>query len=156
MERKKIAGLFGIVFLLMFVGFLRDFMFVNINYELIDIYYKRYEWSPPSFLAVFNDWNYDTLYYFKFFLTGLFTLMYCLITILGIRIAFQDKKYLRITIIAFAIIMGLAFLIYLSGFAGIDEEVAYTFSRWLMGFVESPLVLMILVPAFMLHQHQAK
>lgn len=156
LKTNKIIVLFGIVLLLIFVGFLREFMFVNINSELADVYYKRFEKVPPSFLYIFNDWNYANLYYFKFLLTAIFTVIYCSITLLGIKFAFNNKKYLKLTILIFAGIMCISFLVYLTGYLGINPRRAYLFSRWMMGFAESPLILMILVPVFMLHMNQSE
>ncbi len=139
---------------LFFIGYVRDYIFVNINYELIDIYYHRNEWTMPASLSYFNNWEYARLYYFKYTLTAVFVLLYLATSIACIGILFQSKKYLLYTILAYGSVIVCALGLNYTSYLGIDDRQAYLFSRELMGFVQSPFIFIVLVCVFFMAEKQ--
>lgn len=150
-----IIGLVVIVFIFA-LGYFRDYVFVNINYELIDIYYNRTDWSLQGILAPLEKWPYARLYYFKYVLTLIFTLSYLVLACIGVKALFKDRKYVYYTCYAFGAIFLFSLVVNGFNFFGIVGEEAYHFSRTLMGFVQSPLMFMILVPTFYIAKAQQK
>ncbi|MEQ1733256.1 MAG: hypothetical protein ABL940_06255 [Bacteroidia bacterium] len=148
-------ALLGVCFVaLFFVGYVRDYVFVNINYELIDIYYKRNEWQMPANLSYFEHWEYARLYYFKYTLTALFVLLYLVVSLASVALLFKPKKYLLYTAIAYITVVVVAYALNNTHLLGIDGRQAYLFSRELMGFVQSPFIFIVLISVFFLAEKQ--
>jgi hypothetical protein len=138
------------------IGYVRDYVFVNINYELIDIYYKRNDWQMPTSLNYFENWDYARLYYFKYWFTALFVLLYIITTLVGVKLLFNVKKYLWISIAAYLAVVVVAFVLNNAHLLGVDGNQAYLFSRELMGFVQSPFIFIVLISVFFLADKQSK
>ncbi len=148
-------ALLGVCFVaLFFVGYVRDYVFVNINYELIDIYYKRNEWQMPANLSYFEHWDYARLYYFKYTLTALFVLLYLLVSLASMVLLFKPKKYLLYTTIAYVTVVVVAYALNNTHLLGIEGRQAYLFSRELMGFVQSPFIFIVLISVFFMAEKQ--
>lgn len=139
---------------LFFIGYIRDYIFVNINYELIDIYYHRNEWTMPTSLSYFNNWEYARLYYFKYTLTALFVVLYLSTSIACIWVLFKSKKYVLYTLLAYGSVIVCALALNFTSYLGIDDRQAYLFSRELMGFVQSPFIFIVLVCVFFMADKQ--
>jgi len=105
----------------------------------------------PTHLSFFEQLEYTTVMNLKWFFTLFFTFLFYVISHLAINYQFSNKNYNRITFYLFA---GLTVLSAL--FIGIGilssalSERMYEFARFLMGLAQSPLVLMVLIPAFLL------
>ncbi|MDQ3190496.1 MAG: hypothetical protein M3Q58_02795 [Bacteroidota bacterium] len=150
MKKKVIIYSLLILGLLLGLGLFRDFLFTNINFWLYELYYQRGDFELPASLSSFNSFSYAQLYYFKWVLTVLFSLLYLLVYLLGIWVIFRQKKFLIWTIAAFVFIYVIAGCFYIYGWAFNDLKQGYQFARTFMGFVQSPFLLMLLIPAFML------
>ena len=141
--------------LLLVLGFGRDFVFVNLNYQASKVYYhQQYEYKIPTLLSFIETWSYTKLYYAKWGLTILFTVVYALITYLFINAIFNSKLFNKLTIFIYLVIIGCAFIAFLLGYFLGDSLKGYTISRQLMGIVQSPLVLMFLLPALYLNKNK--
>jgi hypothetical protein len=149
------AGVGTCLIALFFVGYLRDYVFVNINYELIDIYYHRNDWQMPSVLSYFENWDYARLYYFKYALTGLFVVLYLGISMLCVRLLFVKNRYLVYTLAAYSVVITTALMLNKISLLGIDDRQAYLFSRELMGFVQSPFLFIVLLCVFFLAEKKS-
>ena len=136
------------------LGFLRDFVFVNINYYLKYLSGYTTKNHAHYFTQFLEPFSYQTIYKGKFILTVAFTLVYLLITQLIIHLLYQNKKFRTYTNLTFSIIFVLALFLYgLSQFCGFPQ-LGYVLSRRLMGFVQSPIVLMLLIPFYWGITHQ--
>jgi len=139
---------------LIIIGFLRDFIFVNINNQLklnsghdVEIFKVS---DCMSFVRFISD---DRLIRIKWILTLLFMVIYMAISCYAVWIIFRD--YVRITIVAFIVLFLLSFIAMAVGYCcNAFKEDAYKFSRYLMGMAQSPVVLMVLVPAFILNERK--
>ena len=137
----------------MILGFSRDYLFVNINYQAGKIYYQRVDdYHVAEGLKFLETWSYKKLYFSKWILTVLYMLMYGIITIMGIHLTFKNKQYNRYAFLVYALLFVLAALVYNSGNYLLSVDRAYTISRQIMGWLQSPIIAMILLPAFYLSE----
>ncbi len=139
--------LFLIIFA--FLGFSREFLFVNINNQLYKLYYGHSNLPVPEILNFITRFDFDTLYYLKFPLTIAYFLAYLLTGFYAVRILTGNKKYGIWVIYIYALLLILASITmaynyFINHDLGGDE---YTFSRWLMGIAQSPLVAFFIIAA---------
>lgn len=145
-----------ILFLTIFaiLGFSREFLFVNINSQLYKLYYGHSNLTLPESLYFLNNFDFDTLYYLKFPLTIITFLIYMIVSFYAVRNLTANKKYGMWVIYIYALLLILASITMSYNyfinhtFAG-DE---YTFSRWLMGIAQSPLVAFFIIAAGALYK----
>jgi|GEM_PF-278648 len=136
------------------LGFSREFLFVNINNQLYKLYYGHSSLPLPDSLGFIAGIDYSTLYYSKFALTMVFYLAYLATTLLAIRLTVNDKKITRWTIYIYLLLLILAGLSMLYNYLAnnrIDGE-EYTFSRWLLGIAQSPLVAFFMIASATLYK----
>ena len=130
---------FGILALL---GFSRKYLFVNINNQLYKLYYHNDSIQIPANLNFLTNYSYSTLYYGKYFLTILFFALYFVVSFLAVKFICTNKKITRWIVYIYALLLSLSIIAmgynYLINNQLDGEE--YTFSRWLMGIAQSPLV----------------
>jgi hypothetical protein len=145
-----------IVFISLFavLGFSREFLFVNINNQLYKLYYGHSSLPLPDSLSFIANIDYSTLYYSKFALTLVFYLAYMGTTLLALKLAVNDKKITRWAIYIYLLLLILAALSMLYNYLAnnrIDGE-EYTFSRWLLGIAQSPLVAFFMIASATLYK----
>jgi hypothetical protein len=144
-----------IAFILMAtLGYFRDFVFTHINWRLQDLYYEKNRHPLPPILDIFRGLSYSHLYYFKFLLTTVTALMYLGIYYLVVKLIFRENKYLKITLLAFLGIILISSIFYGYGIIFNDFQRGYHLSRIFLGFVQSPLLLMLLIPVFLLDRRK--
>ena len=150
---KKSWAFVTIFILFMILGFSRDYLFVNINYQASKTYYHRIDdYHVAEGLKFLETWSYTKLYYAKWVLTLLYMTMYGSLTFAGIYYTFKNKQYNKYTLMSYALLFGLAGLVYMSGNVVLTPDRAYTISRQIMGWLQSPIIAMILFPAFYLSE----
>jgi hypothetical protein len=147
---KKYILLLLIVCILLLLGYFRDFVFKTINALLQAKQYDALFTSPPT-LQFLDGYSARELIKLKWVLTLLFTFVYWGITLFTIKIVFDKKKFNRLTNGVYIVVLLLSGLLMLLGYAfnGLAEHM-YEPSRYLMGIAQSPVILMILIPAFKL------
>jgi hypothetical protein len=137
----------------MVLGFSRDYLFVNINYQASKTYYHRLDdYHVAEGLKFLESWSYTKLYYTKWILTITYTLLYLATTFASIHLAFRNKKYNYYTLLTYIILFVLAGAAFASGKGILSADRAYTISRQIMGWLQSPIIAMILLPAFYLSE----
>ncbi len=113
------------------------------------------DYDMPSSLDFFKNYEYGTLINIKWGLTLVFSVVYLFISVITIKLVFNNKKYVRLavaTYIGITLISG-----FFIGFGHLfhpHSEKMYSLARYLMGMVQSPVLLMILIPAFMLNKKE--
>lgn len=142
---KLILAVLGIIG----VGYLRDYLFYNINWIYLTLVNGRMNAAREEFHFLLS-WTPGEINVLKFFLTGFFVLLFFLITYLIIRFYFGKKEYQRIVVWTFAVLTAGALL--LAGFGkltGLYNEL-YGAIHALMTLVQSfiPLVILGLIFAF--------
>lgn len=137
-----------------FLGFSREFLFVNINNQLYKLYYNNPSIIIPDSLKFIESFEYRTLYYLKYPLTLIYFLAYFLTTYFSVRIMINHKKYTIWVIYIYALLLILAGITMAYNYF-INQDLGgeeYTFSRWLMGIAQSPLVAFFIIAAGTLYQ----
>jgi hypothetical protein len=142
------------VFLLVFFGYLRDYLFKSVNALLKAWDYDR-DYYLPAPLSFLENYDYNTLVNLKWLMTLIFSLIYLVLCVASLRIVFKSHRYLRLAIFTYVAIIILSGLFILAGmvFSGSSEKM-YEFARYIMGMAQSPLILMILIPALKLSEKE--
>ena len=125
-----------------FLGFTREFVFVNLNSRLYSLFYKHDDFLLPNSLSYFNQFDYSTLYFIKYPLTVLYFLAYFFASYFTIKQLGSHKKIAQTVTYIYLILLALASISMLYNYF-INKQFdgdEYTFSRWLMGIAQSPLV----------------
>ena len=151
---KKTALLILIACILLFFGYYRDFVFKNIN-ALLKAWDADMDFKMPPSLFFLENYDYDTLVNIKWLLTILFSFIYLSIAIITIQLLFNNKKHIRVTVLSYLAITIVSGVFILTGyFFQNTSEKMYEFARYLMGMAQSPIVLMLLIPAFKLSEKE--
>ncbi len=127
------------VVLLFACGIIRDAVFTNLNKEFAAPGMKVVQAQP------FSNNNTTIL---KWGLTLLFSVLYALITSACIFVLHKKKNFVLLTILVFFSLFTLSLIITGLGYLLGKQEISYRISRDVMGLVQSPFLLMLLVPAF--------
>jgi hypothetical protein len=138
-------------------GFIREYLFYHLNYQWGKLYYREfynssdYNYELPPSLTVFNALSYSQLYWFKWLLSGFFALAYFGYSWLVVNRMFPGSRQARkITIWVHALILSIAVLFFFYGYLPGQSQNGYMLSLAFMHILQSPLVLMLLVPGFRL------
>lgn len=124
------------------LGFSREFLFVNINNQLYKLYYGSSNLPLPKSLHFIAGIDYVTLYYSKYVLTIIFFIAYVSTSFFAVKLICTGKKFSQLVIYIYALLLLLAGLTMVYNYF-INNSLSgreYTFSRWLMGIAQSPLV----------------
>ncbi len=129
------------------LGFSREFLFVNINNQLYSLYYHQSTFVFPTSLSFLKDMDYTTLYFLKFPFTVLYFLAYFFTSYFAVRQIGLHKKKALWVIYLYALLLvlsgiSMAYNYIINNQLNGDE---YTFSRWLMGIAQSPLVAFFII-----------
>lgn len=142
------------ILLFAFLGFSREFLFVNINNQLFKLYYGHSDLPLPPSLRFIESFDYASLYYLKYPLTAFYFLAYFFTSFYATKIICGDKKYSKWIIYIYALLLLLAGLTMTYNYM-INNQLSgeeYTFSRWLMGIAQSPLVAFFTIAAGALYK----
>lgn len=158
MKNKQGRLLFCIAIIIAFVllGFLRDFLFVHLNYQIAKLYYKDYNYTLPDFVSFLGNFSYAGLNNLKWVFTVLFLLLYFLLTIITVKQLFPAKIYFRITAFFYLGVVILGAIAYIFGVVVFSSDRAYNIALFFTHMVQSPIVIMILIPAFKLAPRKDK
>ena len=125
-----------------FLGFSKEFLFVNINNQLYKTYYKNNDIIISKSLTFLSKYSYETLYYSKYPLTILYYILYFIVSFYSVKIICDNKKITIWIVYIYSLLFTLSSITMLYNYV-INNQLSgeeYTFSRWLMGIAESPLV----------------
>ena len=138
-----------IIFIAIFaiLGFSREFLFVNTNNQLFKLYYHNADIKVPASLDFITHIEYSTLYYLKYVFTIIYFSAFLLTSYFAVKIICQNKKNALWIIYIYAILLvlsgiSMAYNYLINNQLNGDE---YTFSRWLMGIAQSPLVAFFMI-----------
>ena len=139
---KKKFILFFFVLITIALGYVRDYIFVSIN-----------EKTGQGLAGVSNP-DQHPLFIWKWMLTFLFAFIYLGVTCLVLHFIFARKKYLHLAVLAYAVLFLISFLAAGAGYFISSFENVYPYIRTLMGMAQSPVVMMILIPAFLFDEYR--
>ena len=148
LHTKTILLVFLFLALQAIAGFGRDSFFVQINTILYMKFYPESDRVPiSSLMQVFDHLSYQNLYYLKFPLTLLWTLLYYGLNYATIRAFAKSKPVLKGLTVLYILLVALATLSVAYGYLMYNtlEKDEYTLSRWLMGIAQSPLPALLLI-----------
>jgi hypothetical protein len=152
--QKKHIQIGFILVLLIFLGFLRETIFKNTN-ALLQAWDADFDYSMPVYLEFIKAYEYDTIVNLKWLFTLLFSLLYLGISCYAIKVIFNQKIFLKITLAAYLTLIIISGLFILTGLVLLPfSDKMYEFARYFMGIAQSPLVLMILIPVFKISQKE--
>ncbi len=143
---RKIALIFALL-LIVIVGYLRDYIFVSINHQIE------------------SGEEVNKLLTYKWVLTFLFSVLHLLLSWLIIAIVFYVpsesffvksqqvvvRRYCKIAGVCYIALTSFAFLITMIGYVSSKTSSVYPFVREIMGVVQSPIIIMILMPVFVFY-----
>jgi hypothetical protein len=105
-NRKVLLALsFGLLALLFFMDFARDYLFKNINMQINFMYYyeqgqwDRFNYTDSSMEKLLDGLSANTLYYLKYLLTLILTILYAIICWLFLRFTYptlNSVPYVRL------------------------------------------------------------
>ena len=135
------------------LGFSREFLFVNTNNQLYKLYYHDEDIKIPESLEFITHFQYSTLYYLKYLFTIIYFLAYLLTSYFAVKHICLNKKNTQWVIYIYAILLvlsgiSMAYNYLINNQLNGDE---YTFSRWLMGIAQSPLVAFFMIASSKLY-----
>ncbi|MGZ3885323.1 MAG: hypothetical protein ACXVP0_07940 [Bacteroidia bacterium] len=148
---------FGILFIAL--GYYREFFFVHINNIATIKYYGKPTGLPvPGSMRFINTLSYKTIYYLKYPLTILSFLLFYGLSLWCLKTLTNDKKLLKWLTYSYLLLLLLSSVSMLwAYFVKVNlQDDEYTFSRWLMGIAQSPLVVLFLLAASKLIEKQTK
>lgn len=153
-KTKKIIHITLILISIVFFSFYRDFVFKSIN-ALLQAWDYDMDYPIHPTLSFLKKYEYSTVYNFKWFLTLFFSGIFLFLLIWTIKVLFNNKRYRTVAILSYLIITILSALFMFVGYIFTDlAEKMYEASRFLMGMAQSPIILMILIPLFLLSEKE--
>ncbi len=144
---KNFSKYFFYILIFAVLGFSREYLFVNINNQLYSLYYHQSNYILPNSLFFLKQISYQNLYFLKYPLTTIYFIAY-LITSYFATVKINGNKKNGIWVVYIY-----ALLLALSGVSMIYNYIInnqlqgdqYTFSRWLMGIGQSPLIAFFII-----------
>jgi hypothetical protein len=147
---KKYICIFVLITLILFFGFLRETVFKNLN-ALLQAWDADIDYKMPFFLSFTENLDYPDVVKLKWLFTYVFSIIFLALSLLAIRLLFNDRRFIKITIISWTCILLLSAIFICTGLIFNDTDgKMYEFARYFAGIAQSPLILMILIPVFKL------
>jgi len=137
------------------LGFTIEFIFVHINSRLYSLYYHHNDYLLPTSLSLLSDFSYDELYYIKYPLTIVCFLAYYFTSFYTVKVICKDEKNAYWVFYIYLILLVLSGVSVSLGYL-INNQLdgdSYTFSRWLMGVAQSPLVAFFMIASKKLYKN---
>ena len=136
-------------------GFVRDSIFRTINWQINHFQTDNPVLVRSSFYhKLFIHFSTYELYATKWLLTIIFSILFFAYAVIGTRLIYQTKHYTKTITILFISIFIISALAYSIGYFTGNLTKGYHFARVFMGASQSPLILLILLPAIKLSKLQ--
>ena len=141
-------------FLLVFgiAGYIRERFFEHLNIILASVYrgtneYEIVHQEMPAILSPLMNWSYIGLYYSKYLFTLGWLLVFYLLSLFCIKLINKEQLLIKILHYSYLLILILAAISMILGYFinGTLKNDEYTFSRWLLGIGQSPIICLILL-----------
>jgi hypothetical protein len=137
-------------------GYLRDFVMINVNYTLDYLKFDQREAYSHSFFHFLLNYSFKQVYYSKYVLTVIFTIINFGLALLLLKTIFNDLKLNRVLIGVYLIVFITALLLFFAGYALNAVDKGYYLSRVLMGFLQSPVPCAMLIFGYPLYQKSVR
>lgn len=130
-----------------YLGYFREYFFVNLNNIMYQKYYGHTDLPISSLLSFFKLFSYNTLYFSKYFLTLFWIGLFYALNFFCLKKMSEQKILLKILTYSYILLLILAAVSMMYGYfinkRFQDDE--YTISRWLLGIAQSPIICLILM-----------
>lgn len=138
------------------VGYLRDFFAININYHLHHIYFETDRSIAHSFFDFLHQYNYWQIYYSKYLLTAVFTVLNFSLGFFLIRTLSNEKAVLRLYTLVYLVVIAGSVLFFGGGYLFQNPDGGYHFARILMGFLQSPVPAALMLFGYPLYRQSLR
>jgi len=152
LSKKQWVALVCMAILFIFLGGLREILFVNINEQILFDQGGVSDYRVLPYLQFLGDYSLEELNRWKWILTLLFSLCYLLLSLTSLKQILGFHETRRWLLAAYGIGLLISGLSYLSGKLTGQLELGYILSRVIMGALQSPFPLMLMIPALLLRQ----
>lgn len=133
----------------MLAGYLRDYLFFQVNAAQSEIYYDYSETQLADVFYFLRDWSYQHITWLKWIFTFFFCGVFAALSYLTVVFLNGSTLFKKIALLSYAALFVLAFLIYgVSMLLGMEFEL-YPLARFLVGILQSPVVVMLIIPVMM-------
>lgn len=150
---KKKTLIASSIIAVIILGFFREFLFTHINEQLFALWYDEPSRASDA-IPCLKSVDYYTLYYTKWFLTALFSVLFYGVTIGLLKIIF-DTSYWKEILIIYGALIACSVITMAYGYATNTLEETYLLARLFMGVAQSPLVLMVMIPGIWLRKRSS-
>lgn len=134
--------------LLIFIGFLREYLFVSINLRIQQIYYNSNENINliPDWIRYISHFNYNDLLILKWVLTFIFIIAFWITAIWIFKKFSFEKKDIKLFSVVLIILLFVSLLFYWIGDSVFNKQYfGYKIARSITGFLQSPLPTLIYI-----------
>lgn len=108
---RRTAGMLVILAIAVLLGALREFLFINLNYQIDFLGHQReYSYAHSKFQVFVQGMELKDLVLFKWSLAGLYVLVMLLLGILLSRLLYGDHRHARSLVIGYTALALLALL----------------------------------------------
>jgi hypothetical protein len=135
---------------IIFIGFFREFLFTHINEQLFALWYDEPSRASDA-IPFLKSVDYYTLYYSKWILTALFSVLFFGLTIGVLKVIF-DKHFWKETALIYGVLVACSIIVMGYGYFTNTLEESYLLARLFMGVAQSPLLLMVMIPGIWLRK----
>lgn len=140
-----------LIFLFAFVWFYRETTFIYTNALISEIEYQTNNHFKMFLgLGFLKNCDLQTLYILKWLFTFIYAIVFWLLCLLLVKWFYTSAVNYKLTHFVYLALFALSFAAYSLGYLISElQDYAYSFSRYLLGAAQSPLVAMLLIPVFM-------
>jgi hypothetical protein len=152
MKTSRKQWIWGVVLTLLFIwlGAMREVLFVNINEQILFHEGGRNTYRVIPSLHFLGQYSIAELERWKWILTLLYMAMHLLLSSFALKQVFGLHGQRRWLLAIYALGFVIAGVSYVAGKHLGQAELGYTLSRVIMGALQSPFPLMLMIPALML------
>ena len=156
-KNNKIFVVFFIIFL-MYISYIRDFVFKNINALLSHKLYQSQTNYSDEFFSFLFELNYPAIYFIKWILLFIFSVLFFISSLFILRNRFFSEKRLvtKYLILTYVVLGGISALTVAMYYIPQISEASYLVSRRVLGILHSPIPVMILFLIFYIQEKLEK
>lgn len=149
----KVILLIVLIGALYTLGYLRNFVFVTINAQSSAIYYHDTKPLLQGFMQFIAGKDYKQLIHLKWALTLIFYLLFFILTVLSIYIAFKNTLYIRLCAAFYGFMLATAFIITITGYLfPVISVRTYDIARSILHLEQSMVPLIVISVISIMHR----
>jgi hypothetical protein len=155
MKTKRIVRYLLLAATVVTAGFVRDYIFLNLNAQIDYLQGYPFNYTHKAMLWLDSGgYSVGQIVGFKWIATVAFWLLFMGLTLLSVYVVWNSRKYFRYVIWLYVGLFLFSGISYVLGNELLNSYYGYRFARIFMGFAQSPVPIMILIPAIYLLRQQ--